>query len=205
MMISLPSMVMLLVLFASTAVVVDGFQPTPVSPHAGNTANKQTNPVVLSMSADDADDATEEEGDEDELFLPLTPTQIKSLRKEISKRQARKQLATQFLSPEESDSGVFTEETLQKIVDDLEQHDLCQVRGISRSSIKHVYTTSDRLEHDLSLHANAEVERVVTKGHATVFFRHGGDNIQLRTSYQPGVWERKPKPARDNRGQIIRE
>jgi RNA-binding protein YhbY len=140
---------------------------------------------------------------------PLTPTQIKFLRKETQKRQARKELCRFYLPDEETSSGhYFSSTTVQSILNQLKDSELVEVRGFARDeeSTKHVFDISERLLWELNQHRN--VERVLTQGHTMVVYATNPNlpqSIQLRTSYVPNAWEKRPKAPRDHRGQIIKE
>ena len=167
--------------------------------------------------------------------LKLTPMQIKTLRKEVIKRQARNGMAKVFLSELET-MGPFSKDTIESIVSLLQVHELVEVRGIARISgedhiTKHVHGISELLQIELNRFRPAE--RVVTKGHSTVFFSssscysgdmataaltsHDDDGIDdndvtrasrkliVRTSYRPNAWNKRVKAKRDHRGQIVKE
>jgi len=172
---------------------VDGFQPSPL-----NSCKKfndvATRTLVLASTTNDDDDEEE--------YMPLTPNQIKTLRKEVSKRRARKELVQDWL-PEEETSGPFSEETLEKISTLLKENELVEIRGISKNEKRYVRPMSDELSYDLSRIAGKVVECVQTKGFSTIFYC-GNGGIILRSSYQPYQWERRQKPLRDIGGKIIK-
>lgn len=136
----------------------------------------------------------------------LTPNQIKSLRKEISKRRAAKKIPNIWLDDDET-SGPFSDETLAGIIDLFGKHELVEVRGISKDEKKMAPATCQQLAFELSLAADKPVDLVEIKGHAGTFYSPGDmeDRIILRSSYKEGAWTKRPKAPRDNRGQIIRE
>lgn len=138
----------------------------------------------------------------------VSPNQIKELRKEAAKRRARKKL-TQFKLPEEECYGEFTEDSLTAICGLLARNELVEVRGISRDRKREVFATTEELGMALSLKGRF-VSLVETKGYAATFYCPGDDDevvgkkIVRRTSFKEGQWTKKPKPKRDNRGQIIK-
>ncbi|KAI2510052.1 hypothetical protein MHU86_4346 [Fragilaria crotonensis] len=98
--------------------------------------------------------------------LKLTPMQIKTLRKEVIKRQARNGIAKVFLSELET-MGPFSKDTIESIVSLLKAHELVEVRGIARirdedHNTKHVHGISELLQ--IELNRSLPAERVVTKG-----------------------------------------
>jgi hypothetical protein len=114
--------------------------------------------------------------------------QIKTLRKETSKRQAWKTMATVILPTHET-MGPFSDETLSKIVSLLEQQELVEVRGLARNdhsddddggssnNKKHVHGISELLLLELNRYfqsKNVLVERVITKGHASLLCQYYG-------------------------------
>ena len=133
----------------------------------------------------------------------LTPNQVKTLRKEASKRKARKQLATHILSSDETIP--LSENTMSIIVSLLQDNELVEVRGISKEGKRFVRSDSERLaaELEMELADDRPIFLLDTKGHAAVFYCPLGD-IQLRTGFQQNVWTKKPRPKRDGRGQIIK-
>ena len=135
----------------------------------------------------------------------LTPQQIKTLRKEASKRQARKQLATVFLDRAETE-GPFASETLQSIGKRLEREELVQVRGIAVDEKRNVKAVSERLALEVSMEMNNDspVFVVDIKGHAAILFCANGRGILLRTTLKANQWDKRPRKPRDNSGQIIR-
>ena len=163
--------------------------------------------------------------------LKLTPMQIKTLRKEVIKRQARNGIAKVFLSELET-MGPFSNDTIESIVSLLKVHELVEVRGIARirgedHNTKHVHGISELLQIELNRFRPAE--RVVTKGHSTVFFSSSSSRdavaaltnhddqdddddatrasakLIVRTSYRPNAWNKRVKAKRDHRGQIVKE
>ena len=146
-----------------------------------------------------------EEYDEGEEFF-VSQEQIMSLRKEASKRESKKQLPKWILSPEEATD--ISESSIEKIVELFDKSELIEVRGISRDQKKYVYDTAHGLAGLLEDEMCKPVVVVNIKGFAAKMYspwdEDRGNNIQLRSSYRPGQWTKKPKPLRDNRGQIIK-
>mmetsp|Transcript_15350 Transcript_15350/g.23339 ORF Transcript_15350/g.23339 Transcript_15350/m.23339 type:complete len:201 (-) Transcript_15350:1845-2447(-) len=139
---------------------------------------------------------------DDQDYMPLTPMQIKTLRKEVAKRRSRKQLPQEWL-PELETIGPFSEETLTKILQTLEEEELMEIRGISKGEKRDVFRVSEELAYYLASCCGKDVERIDTKGHSSVFYCPG-ESIKLRTSYQPNQWSKRPRPLRNNSGQIIK-
>ena len=162
-----------------------------------------------SVSASSAGSSTKKASasliDDDEY---VSPNQIKELRKEVAKRRARRKL-TQFKLPQEESHGEFTEETLAAICGLLAKNELVEVRGMSRDRKREVFATTEELGMALSEQGKF-VSLIETKGFAATFFCPGEDDevvgkkIVRRTSYKENQWTKKPKPKRDNRGQIIK-
>lgn len=159
----------------------------------------------------------EEEEEEYEMvdFL-VSPEGIATLRKEAVRRESRKKLCKFFLPPPPAaeEEGTTSEETtIGEICDLFEGSELVEVRGVSRESKRGVFDAA----HDLAASLEDAMEKPVVvlevKGFAARLYcpwvdGQGGNagaaaRIQLRTSYRPGQWTRKPKPIRDERGQII--
>lgn len=138
----------------------------------------------------------------------LTPTQVKTLRKEANKRKARKSIPIVYL-PEEESSGPFSSDTMEGLVKEFEKTELVEVRGISKEARKHARSVSEILAIEVGMEMEKDVAMLELKGHSAVFFSPGGDEmsgkVTLRTSYQPGAWKKKKKAPRDDKGQIIRE
>ena len=137
----------------------------------------------------------------------VSPNQIKELRKEAAKRRARRELA-HFKLPASETFGEFTEETLTAVCNLLAKNELVEVRGISRDKKREVFATTEELGLALSEQGNF-VTVVEQKGFASTFYcpgndEVGGKKIIRRTSFKDGQWTKKPKPKRDNKGQIIK-
>ena len=137
----------------------------------------------------------------------VSPNQIKELRKEVAKRRARRKLAY-FKLPASETFGEFTEETLTAVCNLLAKNELVEVRGISRDKKREAFATTEELGMALSEQGKF-VTVVEQKGFASTFYCPGDDEVVgkkiiRRTSFKEGQWTKKPKPKRDNRGQIIK-
>jgi RNA-binding protein YhbY len=132
----------------------------------------------------------------------VTPNQVKALRKELSKRAARRSLA---LVKYVEDDGDF----LPQVCQFLEDHELVQVRSVSPKSKRKVFEKAEQLTYDLNNEMGREVTMVDMQGHAVSFYAPSSDEekrkIILRSSYQENAWEKRPKQLRDHRGQIIKD
>lgn len=135
----------------------------------------------------------------------VTPTQLKELRKEAAKRLACKSLVQVEYPDSEGVDGDFVARTCQL----LEDNELVQVRGISLGNKRMIFQEAEALTYELNLEMGGNVEMVDLKGHAATFYSASPDKkkrkIILRTSYQEGAWEKRPKKPRDHRGQIIKD
>jgi RNA-binding protein YhbY len=137
----------------------------------------------------------------------LTPKHIKTLRKEASKRSARKELAQIYLLEGEWGTSGWSQETLSSIGSALDQNEMCQVRGISKHNKKKVFAATEQLIDELSEALQKDVYAIETKGHAVTLYQQQREQptIQLRTTLKSNDWTKQEKQPRDNRGQIIRE
>lgn len=110
-----------------------------------------------------------------------------------------------ILKPEEATE--VTDETVERIINLFDRSEIIEIRGISRDVKKYVYDTAHELAGLLEEEMGKPVVVVQIKGFAAKMYspweEDRGANIQLRSSYRPGQWTKKPKPIRDNRGQII--
>jgi len=147
---------------------------------------------------------------DDEFVDFPTAAQRVFLKAEASKRQAWKRIATFSIPPNETD-GPFSTATLQDIWAKLSKNELLLVRGISKADKKYVYGTAETICAELeTLQSDLPVALISTKGHTAVIFCPSLPlddplHVQLRTSVgQKNTWRARPKPPRDNRGQIIR-
>lgn len=146
----------------------------------------------------------------DEEFVEFpTPNQRATLKKEASKRQARKELATFSISADETD-GPFSSDTLNLLWSDLVKNELVLVRGISRGDKKFVYGTAERLCAELeTIQSEFSVTLLASKGHTATLYCPSLPlddplHVPLRTSVgQKNTWRARQKALRDNRGQII--
>ncbi|GAX11328.1 hypothetical protein FisN_15Lh259 [Fistulifera solaris] len=143
-------------------------------------------------------------------LFAVTPNQIKFLRKEAAQRLARKSLSQVFL-PDQEDGMMMTSSSSSSfpaIWEALQQHELVQIRGISRDNIRHVYVTAQQmvleLNYFMSTKTRTQVELIETSGHSALLYAPADPpRIILRSSYKEGQWTKKPKKPRDHRGQII--
>eukprot|EP00977_Amphora_coffeiformis_P010253 scaffold2383_cov161-Amphora_coffeaeformis.AAC.9 len=136
----------------------------------------------------------------------LSDNHIVELRKEASKRLANNRMPVLFLTESEMD-GDFGE-SLAEFSSALEANELIQVRGISRDSKKQIRNVADALAISLGVEMGKDVSLVQCKGHSGIYYCPASDEnpqkITLHTSVgKKNQWKRKPKPVRDNRGQII--
>jgi hypothetical protein len=158
----------------------------------------------MSQSGDDQDTDYDEDDDLGEEFFVSTE-QVMVLRKEAAKRESSRRIPKLILSSQESD-GV-SRETLGEIINLFDASEIIEVRGISRNVKKNVYDTANSLAMWLEEEMGKPVVIVGIKGFAAKLYSPWDDDrnnkIQLRTSYRPNQWTKKPKPLRDNRGQII--
>lgn len=147
------------------------------------------------------------EGDQKE---SLTNLQIKTVRKELSRRRASKSLKIFYLENDECTQS-FPLPTLQTIAHHLQEHELVQVRGIAFNQKPRIKATTERLKLELGTQ-QAIVGRLVScveiKGYAATFYCPVADrsmqSIQLRSTGKANHWDKRVKAPRDNRGQIIR-
>jgi hypothetical protein len=180
---------------------------TKLNPNGSTILHLSTESTMTTTAPTSALNHDEEQPqDTQQQQFPLTPMQIKTLRKETSRRQAWNTMATVILPTHET-MGPFSDETIAQILSLLEQEELVEVRGLARddgsNNKKHVHGISELLLLELNRQPKVLVERVVTKGHATVFFASTTGTLIVRTSYRPNAWTKKVKPPRDHRGQII--
>jgi len=203
-----PIIASLLLLLTATA---NAFQPTITLTTGQKTPPQliQRPPVrstILSQAGDDQDtdyDEDDDLGESQEFFV--SPEQIMFLRKEAAKRESNRRIPKLILSSEESDD--VSQETLDEIISLFDASEIIEVRGISRDAKKNVYDTANSLAMCLEEEMGKPVVIVNIKGFAAKLYSPWDDDrnnkIQLRTSYRPNQWAKKPKPLRDNRGQII--
>lgn len=169
----------------------------------------------LFMSEDSEELYTEDEEDEGYEFI-LTPTQVKTLRKESDKRRIKEKLKfysipkqfdeDQDLDEDELDARM--DEIISGISDLFAEDELVEVRNISPQNRKNVKHLSEVLSWHLEGMVQRPVVVLTSKGHKAVMYSPSPDlpnSIRLFQSYEEGKFNRKPKPIRDNRGQIIKD
>lgn len=151
-------------------------------------------------------DVEEESEDEDEFVL--TPAQVKILRKGADRRKNTSTIAMLVLPPDESDGSVG-EDTLSALMELLEENELIEVRAVSKERKKEVRNVAERLAFQLEGLAEKPVVVLNLRGHVAILYApfEGGraEKINLRTNYRKGRWNRRPKVARDSRGQIMKD
>jgi FtsZ-interacting cell division protein YlmF len=202
---------------------------------------------------DEEDNDVEEEGEEDDNNFFVSPVQIAFLRKEASKRESNKRLfkynlpsssdvddddhhdsndTTTSTSSTNSSSGLeITMDTINTICNIFHQHEILELRGISKQNKKLVHYIAHAIANTIEDTINKPVVVVDIKGHAVRYYcpweddsedeaedeeddgennnnneqqqQRVGKRIELRTKYRPGQWIRKAKPRRNNRGQIV--
>lgn len=147
----------------------------------------------------------------DEFVEFPTASQRVELKKEASKRLARKELEDFVLSQEES-FGPFSTETITNLWNALSENELVQVRGIAREERKLVFGIAERICAELELlQEELPVSLLSTKGHTALLYSptlptDHNNHVTLRTSVgQKNTWRPRPKPLRDSRGQVIKK
>jgi len=159
-------------------------------------------------------------GNDEPLVDFPTPSQRSTLRKEATKRQARKKLAS-FSLPADDQLGGFSDEALKSIWELLQQHELLQIKGFASATKdrKVVYPLAMQLCLQLEFEQERQINDDVTlpvamisyKGHSAIIYSPTLPNDHpkkfiLRTSVgQKNIWKARNKAPRDNRGQIILE
>ena len=144
-----------------------------------------------------------------------TPSQKIELKKEASRRQARKKLPYLSISDDET-RGNFSDGTLDQVWNMLQSDELVQIRGISKDDKKLTFTVATRLCLELEMRQIEDdvvlpVALLSTKGHSAIIYSPTLDlddpkKFQLRTSVgAKNTWTERVKAPRDNRGQIIKE
>lgn len=103
---------------------------------------------------------------------------------------------------------MFTDESVAAMAAILADHELVDVRGISKGSKKNAFGVSEELALALSYEIGRDAFVIDRNGFAAVMYCPGDENLEgrihLRTSIgQKNVWEKRVKAPRDNRGQII--
>lgn len=186
-------------LLLSLVVMVDGFQVLSSSPPnrwSVQQQQQQQRSILTKVQYSTVDSSNDQ---------AITPTQIKTLRKEASKRMARKKLPQHFFDKYDVNNDTFFKEISQS----LKENELIQIRGISKDNKRHVLATTEDFIDDLSVFMQQEVTLVEIKGFAATLFCPSdtidtNQKIQLRSSYQEGQWTRRMKAPRDHRGQIVK-
>ncbi|KAL3791903.1 hypothetical protein HJC23_010763 [Cyclotella cryptica] len=162
-------------------------------------------PPIHSITDEDTNYFDDDDLAEGEEFF-VSQEQIMFLRKEAAKRESNRKIPKFVLSSEESTE--ISQETMDKIIKLFDASEIIEVRGISRDVKKNVYDTANSLAVLLEEEMGRPVVIVIIKGFAAKLYCPWDDDrnnkIQLRTSYKPNQWSKKPKPLRDNRGQIIK-
>jgi hypothetical protein len=192
----------------------------------------------LLAEMDEEDDAVMEDEEEDDSNFFVSPVQIAFLRKEATKRESNKRLFKYNLPSSVNDddhdnndtnSGMeITIETINTICNIFAQHEIFELRGISKKNKKLVHYIAHAIANTIEDTIDKPVVVVDIKGHAVRYYcpwdededeededeknnnnnneqqKHRvGKRIELRTKYRPGQWIRKAKPIRNNRGQIV--
>mmetsp|Transcript_19522 Transcript_19522/g.23275 ORF Transcript_19522/g.23275 Transcript_19522/m.23275 type:complete len:213 (+) Transcript_19522:124-762(+) len=171
---------------------------TTVPTRAGGTSSRRRRQTIApNMSTEDS-----EESDGYEMFA-LSPRQITALRKEAKKRK----LPTVTLPPDET-QGPFGPDTLAAIAAILRQHEVMQVRGISRDNIKDVREIAEQLAFNLEGETDRMVALIAKKGFAATLYCPMEDDdprrIKLFTSFRPNQWKPRPRALRDS-GLIMKD
>jgi hypothetical protein len=147
-----------------------------------------------------------------------TPAQKMELKKEASKRQARKKIIS-FSLPQEESFGNFSDETLKELWNLLGEDEIIEVRGIAKDEKKVAFQVATRLclelefeqERKINDKAILPVALLWKKGHSAVLYSPTLDldhpkKFLLRTSVgQKNTWTERSKSPRDFRGQIVKE
>lgn len=156
-----------------------------------STVSQRRTPTLALDLDDDNDSVTQRDY--------LTPTQVKTLRKEANKRKTRKELKALVFSDENT-----ANQHMAAIVHLLEDSELVEIRGISRNEKRHVRRNAERLALEIEMELERPVFLLDTKGHAATYYSPGIGDFELRTGYREGQWSKKPRPKRDSRGKIIK-
>jgi hypothetical protein len=165
-------------------------------------------PCTLHQTAQDVE---QDEEEYEMVEFTVSAEQIAMLRKEANQRDARKQLPKFFLAQEESAEA--SPETINEILALFDKDELIEVRGVGKGKKKQAFEKCNELAAILEDTIEKPVVVVDVKGFAVKLYCPWVDDeegangklgrIQMRTSYKPGQWSRKPKALRDNRGQVI--
>ena len=139
----------------------------------------------------------------------ISQEQIGVLRKEANKRDRVKKLQKCFLPQEERME--LSQQSMDEISALFEKSELIEVRGVSKGQKKGLFDTANAMAESLEEEIGKPVVVVDIKGFAVKMYcpwLDGEDvdtskRIKLFTSYKPGQWTRKPKPIRNEFGQIV--
>ncbi|KAL7499732.1 hypothetical protein ACHAWT_007376 [Skeletonema menzelii] len=150
-----------------------------------------------------------EEDDDGLVEFFISQEQIGVLRKEANKRDRVKKLQKHFL-PQEESMGL-SQQSIDAISALFEKSELIEVRGVSKGQKKGLFDTATAMAEHLEEEIGKPVVVVDIKGFAVKMYCPwlDGENfdtskrIKLFTSYKPGQWTRKPKPIRNEYGQIV--
>ena len=114
-----------------------------------------------------------------------------------------------YVGDDDAETGEEEEAFFSAVCADLNEHEMLQVRGVSKHNKRRVFDKSNQLADDLSTQMQRPVFVVNIKGHSVTLYCGSNDErkrkIILRSSYQEGNWELKMKAPRDHRGQIIKD
>lgn len=154
----------------------------------------------------------QQDDDEEEELVEffVSAEQISVLRKEANKRDRVKKLQKYFLPDEESLE--LSQQSVDGISNLFEKSELIEVRGVSKDEKKGVYDTAYSMAEMLEEEIGKPVVVVEIKGFAAKLYcpwldgeGDASKRIKLFTSYKPGQWTRKPKPIRNEFGQVVRD
>lgn len=130
---------------------------------------------------------------------PLTPKQIKLLRKEAGRRRSRKTLFQVWIPEEVQQDEKLTLESIESMTIPFSNQELIEVRGVSKNTSKDVHQVLVDLAECFGEHLERPVYLVDWAGHAGIFFSSndsvdGDEKIVLRSSYKDDVWKKRQKP-----------
>ncbi|KAL3915920.1 MAG: hypothetical protein SGARI_008079 [Bacillariaceae sp.] len=153
------------------------------------------------------------------------------MKKEAKRRNARKKLKY-FSLPEEETNGPWSPETFQEVWGLLTQHEMILLKGLCRDDKKEVFQTAkwfcedmeelistsqsyeeegeEEDEEDADEEFSLPVALLSVEGHKALIYCptlpvDHPNSFRLRTSVgQKNVWSMRPKPLRDDSGQIIK-
>lgn len=152
----------------------------------------------------------QEEEDEGLIEFFISQEQIGVLRKEANKRDRVKKLQKYFVPEEEIME--LSQQSMDEISALFQKSELIEVRGVSKGQKKGLFDTANAMAESLEEEIGKPVVVVDIKGFAVKMYcpwvdgEDGFDTskrIKLFTSYKPGQWTRKPKPIRNEFGQIV--